>query len=204
MKLVSPKTSWCSEEFTPQIDDTAFVGQTATIVGPVEIESNVMVCPGASIRGDEGGKIFIGRDTNIQDNAVLHGLKGKTISVRNEHFSIYISEEVSCAHSAVIHGPAFIGKNTFIGFGSIVHSAYVGHNCYIGHGARIVGVIIPDGKYVPHGATVSSQEEVENLAEVPEEFKGFNREVVNVNIELAKSYYLRGVRSCVCKEVSAE
>ncbi len=196
MKTVSPKTSWCSEECAPQIADTAFVGQTASIIGHVEIGANVMVWPGASIRGDEGGKIFIGRNTNIQDNVVLHGLKGKTISVKNSHFSIYVSEEVSCAHAAVIHGPVFIGRNTFIGFGSIIHSAYIGENCYIGHGTRIIGVIIPNGKFVPHGVTISSQSEVERLPEVPEENKNFNREVVDVNVELAKAYFLRNARLC--------
>lgn len=187
----SPKTSWTDEEHSPQIATTAFVSKTASVIGPVIIDEHVMVSPGASIRGDEGGKIYIGKKTNVQDNVIMHGLKEQSVIVGSERYSIYISEEVSCTHACIIHGPAFVGKNTFIGFGSVVHSSTVGKNCYIGHGARLLQVNIPDGKYVPHGALVHTSQAVEDLPNVSD--KGthvirFNYEVVEVNAELAEGY----------------
>lgn len=191
MIKVSPKTLWSPEEYVPEIADTAYISATASIIGPVQISDFVMVSPGVSLRGDEGGRIFIGKRTNVQDNVVMHGIKGQMVKVDTQHYSIYISDEVSCTHACIIHGPAFIGRNTFIGFGSIVHSAYVGKNCYIGHGAKVIGVTIPDGKYVPHGTVVHTFQAVEDLPNLNDkavEVIRFNSEVVEVNEELAKAY----------------
>ncbi|MDR3562832.1 MAG: transferase [Negativicutes bacterium] len=191
MLTKSPKTPWIGQEHSPEVASTAYVSESASVIGPVTIDEHVMVSPGASIRGDEGGRIYIGKKTNVQDNVVMHGLKEQSVIVNDEKYSIYIAEEVSCAHACIIHGPAFIGKNTFIGFGSVLHSVKVGKNCYIGHGAKLIQVDIPDGKYVPHGALIHTPQAVEDLPNVSD--KGnhiirFNPEVVEVNSELAEGY----------------
>ena len=49
----------------------AFVADNATVVGDVTLAPGSTVWYGAVIRGDEG-PIYIGENTNIQDNAVLH------------------------------------------------------------------------------------------------------------------------------------
>lgn len=191
MQFKSPKTSWLAQEHTPKAEETAFISETASVIGSVIIGEHVMVSPGASIRGDEGGRIYIGNRTNVQDNVVMHGLKEQAIKVGSEEFSIYISEEVSCTHACIIHGPVFIGCNTFIGFGTIVHSSTIGCNCYIGHGAKVIGVTIPDGKYVPHGTVIHTPHAVEDLPNVNDKgtnIISFNPEVVEVNEELAKGY----------------
>ena len=56
---------------TPKIHPSAFISETAYIVGDVEIGEETNVGPGAVIRGDYG-KIVIGRGCSIQDNCVLH------------------------------------------------------------------------------------------------------------------------------------
>lgn len=191
MLVKSPKTSWFPKESSPEAADTAFISETATIIGLVKIGELVMICPGVSIRGDEGGTIFIGEKTNVQDNVIMHGLRGQTIKVGEQDYSIYISEEVSCGHACIIHGPAFIGKNTFIGFSTIIHHSVIGKNCFVGHGAKVIGVVIPDGKYVPHGAVVHTPEAVEdlpNLMDKNSHFYRFNDEVIEVNVELALGY----------------
>ena len=189
--LASPKTSWMPEEHYPQVASTSYIAETACVIGPVEIADYVLVSPGASIRGDEGGRIYIGKRSNVQDNVIMHGLKKKPVTVDGKEYSIYIAEEVTCAHAAIIHGPAFIGRNTFIGFGSLVHSSHIGENCYIGHAAKVIQVTIPPGKYVPHGMLVHTPHAVEDLPNVFD--KGnhiirFNPEVVAVNVELAQAY----------------
>jgi carbonic anhydrase/acetyltransferase-like protein (isoleucine patch superfamily) len=191
MLIKSPITSWFSAEHSPEVAETAFISATATVSGPVKIGEYVMVSPGASLRGDEGGKIFIGNRTNVQDNVIMHGLKEQTVKEGNEEYSIYISEGVTCAHACIIHGPSYIGKNTFIGFNTIVHHSDIGKNCYLGHGAKIIGVTIPDGKYVPHGSVIHTPAAVEDLPNVSDKnrhFFRFNEEVVEVNVELAKGY----------------
>ena len=74
---------------TPCIADSAFVDDTAVLIGDVEIGEESSVWPGAVIRGDMG-KIRIGKQTIIEDNCVIHSGKpgnlhrgsGPTICVR--------------------------------------------------------------------------------------------------------------------------
>ena len=188
MIMNSPKTSWFNQSYNPKISDDAYISATAVVTGPVKISEDVMVSPGASIRADEGGNIFIGPGSNVQDNAIMHGLLHKSVQIDHENYAIYISEQVSCAHASIIHGPAFVGKNTFIGFGAIVHSSHIGKNCFIGHGSKIIGVTISDNKFVPHGAIIDCQEKADHLGQVPEQYAHFNEEVVKVNVELARGY----------------
>lgn len=188
MLLKSPKTSWFSEEYSPKIAGSAYVSATASVIGPVTVGENVMVSPGVSLRGDEGGKIYVGDNTNVQDNVVMHGLKEQIVTVNDTNYSIYVSDHVSCAHACIIHGPAFVGHHSFIGFGAIVHCSTIGHHCFVGHGAKVIGVNIPDGKAVPAGALIATPEDVAMLEDTTEDRKEFNAEVVAVNMELAKGY----------------
>lgn len=56
---------------TPRIADSAFVSETAYIIGDVEIKEGASIWPGVVIRGDFG-RITIGRDTAVEDNSVIH------------------------------------------------------------------------------------------------------------------------------------
>ncbi len=184
----SIKTPWFSGAFTPEVSEYSFISPTATLIGKVEVGKHVLVSPGASLRADEGGTIHLSDNVNVQDNVIMHGLKDKAVQRNGQNYSIFVGEKSSCAHACIIHGPAAIGTNSFIGFNTVVHSSVIGDNCFVGHGAKVIGVTIPDGKFVPHGAIVTSVEEVAKLSEVPEDLKGFNAEVVEVNTDLAKSY----------------
>lgn len=188
MLINSPKTSWFHESFIPKISAEAYVAATAVVTGPVTISQDVLVSPGASIRGDEGGNIFIGPKSNVQDNAIMHGLLHKWVQIGDEKFAIYIGEQVSCAHASIIHGPALIEDDTFVGFGAIVHSSKIGKKCFIGHGSKVIGVHISDGRFVPHGAIIDCQEKADRLGPVPEDLVHFNEDVVSVNVELARGY----------------
>lgn len=184
----SIKTPWFAGADSPEVSDQSFISPTATLIGKVVIGTNVLVSPGACLRADEGGEIHICHNANIQDNVIMHGLINQRVEVAGEKYSIYVDESTSCAHASIIHGPAHIGKNTFIGFTAVIHSATIGDNCFIGHGAKVIGVTIPDGKFVPHGAIITSDSDVAKLLAVPAELKDFNEDVVEVNTALAKSY----------------
>jgi len=174
----NPKTSWKSIS-SPIIDKSCAVAPTASVIGNVRLGKHVNVAPGASIRSDEGDRIEIGDNSNVQDNVVIHCLKGG---------EVILGKMVSLAHCAVIHGPVHMGDATFVGFGAIVASSNVGKNSFISHNSTVIGVNIGDCIYVPPGTVVQTQEEADVLGEVPEKLKGFNEEVVEVNCELAKGY----------------
>lgn len=112
-----------------------FIAPGAHVVGDVTLGENVGIWYNAVVRGDTGS-IFIGDNSNIQDNCTLH---------TDMNHSIYIGKWVSVGHNAVVHG-CTVGDNTMIGMGSVILSgAVVGKNCIIGAGALVTGkMVIPD------------------------------------------------------------
>lgn len=109
----------------PKIDESSYIDENCSIIGDVVLEENTSVWPFASIRGDEDS-IHIGRNSNVQDNAVIHGKST-------------IGEGVSVGHSAIIHG-AEIGNNVIVGMGAIIlNGAKIGNNCIVGAGSLITG-----------------------------------------------------------------
>ena len=120
---------------TPELDDSNFVADTATIVGDVRLGKDVSVWFGASIRGDVH-RIRIGERSNVQDNAVVH--------VTHHTSPTTIGTGVTIGHSAIVHG-CTIEDDVLVGMGSIIlDHAVVGARSIIGAGALVTGgVIVP-------------------------------------------------------------
>jgi carbonic anhydrase len=196
----------------PNIEDTAFIHPFAVVIGDCYIGKMVMMSPTAVCRGDEGTPIHIGDFSNIQDGVLIHDLQtttdiknfdqrlfnkeGERISINDSRtvqegeYSVYVGNGSSLAHDAMIHGPAWIGNNTFIGMKTIVYNAKVGNNVAVGVSSVITnGVEIPDNKFVPPGSVVTSQEQADNLPDrVGTPFEEYNKGVVDVNSKLAEGY----------------
>lgn len=172
----------------PTISPTAFVHEAATVIGNVVLSDYVHVAADTSVRADEGSPFFIGPNTNIQDGVILHALKNKHVRVGDEDWAIYIGRNVSLAHGALVHGPSYVGDDTFIGFNAIVHDSVVGSHCFIGMGAIVVGVEIADERFVPHGSVITTQEAADALPGVAHAQREFNEDVVDVNRGLATAY----------------
>ncbi|WP_310487322.1 DapH/DapD/GlmU-related protein, partial [Chamaesiphon sp. VAR_69_metabat_338] len=154
----SPPTPWSKTLVEPEIHSSAYVHAFSNIIGDVRIGANVMIAPGISIRADEGNPFGIGANTNIQDGVVIHGLEqGRVIGDDNTEYSVWIGKNTSITHMALIHGPAYVGNDCFIGFRSTVFNAKVGHGCVVMMHALVQDVTIPPGKYVPSGAIITNQ-----------------------------------------------
>ncbi len=175
----------------PLISKSAYVHPAATVIGRVVVGDRAHIAADTSVRADEGAPFYIGPNTNIQDGVVLHALKDKRVVVAGEPWAIYVGKNVSIAHDALVHGPCYIGDDTFVGFKAVVHDSIVGSHCFIGIGAVVVGVEIPDGRFVPHGRIVDSADAVDALPHVSEAHREFNEDVVEVNRGLAVAYQAR-------------
>jgi SulP family sulfate permease len=171
-----------------QVSSTAYVHRQATVIGRVVLGEHVHIAAGSSVRADEGSPFFIGSNSNIQDGVVIHALKNKRVRVGGEEWAVYVGRNVSIAHDALVHGPCYVGDDTFIGFKAVVHDSVVGSHCYVGIGAVVVGVEVPDGRFVPHGTIVDSADKVAALPLVTEAHREFNEDVVDVNRGLAVAY----------------
>lgn len=167
---------------------SAFVHEQANVAGKVLLGDHVHIAAGSSVRADEGSPFFIGSNTNVQDGVVIHALKNKRVVVAGQEWAVYVGKNVSIAHNALVHGPCYIGDDTFVGFKAVVHDSVVGAHCYIGIGAIVVGVEIPDGKFVPHGMIVDSADAVGRLPDASAAHHEFNEDVVDVNRGLAVAY----------------
>ncbi|MDW8801481.1 hypothetical protein P8V03_09985 [Clostridium sp. A1-XYC3] len=131
---------------------------------------------------------------------IFHSLKNIKFTINNKQYSIYIGNEVSVAHGALIHGPCIVGSNTFVGFNAIVFNSIVEDGCYIDLGAIVTnGVRIPAKSYVPVGAVIDTQEKANALNKVSEADEDFAKNVVKSNTELSQAYSLKfGDIRCIC------
>jgi carbonic anhydrase/acetyltransferase-like protein (isoleucine patch superfamily) len=124
---------------TPRVSPTAFVAETAVVLGDVEIEDEASVWYGVVLRGDKG-RITISRKANIQDNAVVHTTPDE---------DSVIGEGTTIGHGAIIHGRS-IGKYCLIGMGAVIlGKAVIGDRCIIGAGA-----VVKEGDVIPEGSLV--------------------------------------------------
>ena len=94
----------------PQIHESAFIADSAQIIGDVHIGHQASVWFGTVVRGDMF-HIRIGDRTNVQDNCVLHTRTGEKPTI--------LEEEVTVGHSVTLHG-CYVERGSLIGIGSIL------------------------------------------------------------------------------------
>ncbi|MEH2254011.1 MAG: ribulose bisphosphate carboxylase small subunit [Nostoc sp.] len=194
----APPTPWSRNLAEAQIHETAFVHPFSNVIGDVRIGANVIVAPGTTIRADEGTPFSIGENTNIQDGVVIHGLEqGRVIGDDQNKYSVWVGENACITHMALIHGPAYVGDNSFIGFRSTVFNARVGAGCIVMLHALIQDVEIPPGKYVPSGAIITSQQQADRLPDVQDQDKEFAHHVVGINQALRAGYLCAADSKCI-------
>jgi len=112
----------------PRVHPTAFIDESAQIIGDVEIgeESSVWMC--AVVRGDVN-VIRLGRRTNVQDGAVVHAMTGTHPTT--------IGDNVTIGHAAVIHG-CTIESQCLIGMGAILlNGSHVGAGSIVAAGTLL-------------------------------------------------------------------
>ena len=187
--VAAPPTPWSKNLAEPKIHDTAFVHSFSNIIGDVHIGSNVMIAPGTSIRADEGTPFHIGEGSNIQDGVVIHGLeKGRVTGDDDKSYSVWVGKNTSLTHMSLIHGPAYVGDDCFIGFRSTVFNARVGNGCIVMMHVLIKDVEIPAGKYVPSGAIITNQKQADRLPDVQDSDIEFATHVIGINDALRAGY----------------
>jgi carbon dioxide concentrating mechanism protein CcmM len=196
--FAAPPTPWSRDLAEPQIDPSAYVHSFSNLIGDVYIGANVLIAPGTSIRADEGSPFHIGNGTNVQDGVVIHGLeKGRVVGEDSQEYSVWIGDRTSITHMALVHGPAYIGNDCFIGFRSTVFNARVGDGCIISLHALVQDVEIPAGRYVPSGAVITTQQQADLLPNVRESDQNFASHVVGINESLRQGYRCAADIACI-------
>lgn len=113
---------------TPQIHESCWIAENATITGHVDIGKDSSVWFQTVIRGDVN-HIIIGEETNLQDGCIVHGSydKGDTV----------IGNRVSVGHRATLHG-CVIHDDVLVGMGAtIMDDVVVESNVVVAAGALV-------------------------------------------------------------------
>ncbi|MGE0119679.1 MAG: gamma carbonic anhydrase family protein [Dongiaceae bacterium] len=133
------------EEFRPRIAPSAFVAQTAVVIGDVEIGEDCGIWYGCVLRGD-GNIIRIGARTNIQDGTIIH-VNHQEDGGRGAHgVACYIGADVTVGHLALIHActledGSFVGMKACVMDGAVVETG----------GMVAAGALVTPGKRVRKG-----------------------------------------------------
>jgi carbonic anhydrase/acetyltransferase-like protein (isoleucine patch superfamily) len=123
----------------PQVAETAYVAQQATIIGDVMIGEEASVWPGCVLRGDINS-IRIGDRSNVQDGTIVH---------LSDDYGVVVGNDVTIGHAAIIHA-CTIEDECLIGMGAIVmDGAVIGKRSIVGAHALVTqGTIVPPGSLV--------------------------------------------------------
>jgi carbonic anhydrase/acetyltransferase-like protein (isoleucine patch superfamily) len=144
---------------TPRVHPGAYVDIAAQVIGDVQIDEGASIWPFTVVRGDQDNYVKVGRNTNVQDNSVLHV---------TPDFPCIVGDNVTIGHRCVVHA-CTIGNDVRIGIGAVVLTGAV-----VEDGAQVgAGALVPPGKVVKAGWLVMgvparpvrqmSPEEVEDI-----------------------------------------
>lgn len=161
-------------EHVPDIAPSAYITDSATVVGRVTIKANSSIWFQVTVRGDNED-ITIGENCNLQEGAVLHADPG---------FPLTLADNVSVGHQAMIHGCS-IGEGSLIGIQAVIlNGAKIGKNCLVGAGA-----LVTEGKEFPDNSLILgtpakvvrtlSESDIANLHRIADSYVTRSREFKN-------------------------
>ncbi|GKS75816.1 gamma carbonic anhydrase family protein [Acidovorax sp. SUPP950] len=145
---------------SPRTAPSAWVADSAEVIGHVVLGESSSIWFGAVLRGDNE-PITIGAGTNVQDGSVLHSDPGQPL---------VLGERVTIGHKVMLHG-CTVGDESLIGIGAVVlNGAKIGRHCLVGAGA-----LVTEGKEFPDGSMIigSPAKAVRQLS--PEQIEGLRR-----------------------------
>jgi carbonic anhydrase/acetyltransferase-like protein (isoleucine patch superfamily) len=127
------------DERVPQVHESAYVAESAELIGSVVVEAGATIWSNVVIRGDNE-TITIGRHSNVQEGSVLHTDPG---------FPLVVGEHVTVGHQAMLHG-CTIEDGALIGIQAVVlNGARIGRGSLVGAGA-----LVTEGKAFGEGQLI--------------------------------------------------
>jgi carbonic anhydrase/acetyltransferase-like protein (isoleucine patch superfamily) len=125
----------------PNVSASAYVDPSAQVIGDVVVGEQASIWMNAVVRGDVHS-IRIGAQSNVQDCAVLHGMR--------HLYPVIVGEMVTIGHNATVHG-CVVEDAVLVGIGAIILN-----NARIGEGSIIAaGAVIPEHTVIPPRSLVA-------------------------------------------------
>lgn len=163
----------------PVVHTSAYIDESAIVIGDVILGEDVSIWPMAVLRGDIN-QIKIGARSNIQDGTVIHVTHAGDFNPNG--FATTVGEEVVVGHRVILHG-CQIDNNCLIGMGSIVMDGAIIHsNVILGAGSLVPSEKELDSGYLWVGSPVRK------IREITEKEHAFLRYSANYYVELKNKY----------------
>lgn len=125
----------------PAVPESCYVDISAQVLGDVTLGEHSSVWMNAVLRGDVNS-IRVGAHSNVQDCAVLHGMRYL--------YPVIVGEYVTIGHNATVHG-CIVEDACLIGMGATIMN-----NARIGEGSIVAaGALIPEGMVIPPRSLVA-------------------------------------------------
>jgi carbonic anhydrase/acetyltransferase-like protein (isoleucine patch superfamily) len=126
---------------TPTVPASCYIDMSAQVLGDVILGEQASIWMNAVVRGDVNA-IRIGAQSNVQDCAVLHGMK--------DLYPVLIGERCTIGHNATVHG-CVLEDEVLVGIGAVILN-----NARIGTGSIIAaGAVIPEHTVIPPRSLVT-------------------------------------------------
>ncbi|MGE5361124.1 MAG: gamma carbonic anhydrase family protein [Bacteroidales bacterium] len=156
----------------PRIHPSAYVDETAQVIGDVELGEESSLWMNVVVRGDVNW-IRIGRRTNIQDGTIVH--------VMRDTHPTTIGDEVTVGHGAILHG-CTVADRCLIGMRAVLlNGVEVGEDCIVA-----AGTLIPENSTIPGGSLVMGSpgkvrrpltpDETASIRDYAERYVGYRRD----------------------------
>ena len=147
-------------ETLPTMAATAWVADSAQVIGDVHLGDQASVWFGAVLRGDNT-LLHIGSRTNIQEGTIIHSDAG---------YPVHLGDEVTVGHQAMLHG-CTVGDGSLIGIQAVVlNGARIGKRCLVAAGA-----VVTEGKEFPDGSLIMGAPAKVVRELTPEQLEGLVR-----------------------------
>lgn len=164
------KAIYSLRDKTPQIDDTAFISEQASIIGDVEIGPHCSIWPGTIIRG-EFAKITLKESVHVQDAVIIH--------THQKNAPAEISSYSTIETADALYG-CFIGEACVVGTGSLIFDGVT-----LGEGVLLApNSFVPSGMVIPPRVIMRSEQLGVPVASV----RKLSMEEINVQRDRAERY----------------
>lgn len=154
---------------SPAVHPTAYVDESAQVIGDVAIGEASSVWMNVVIRGDVH-RIRIGRRTNVQDGTIVHVMRGTHATT--------IGNDVTIGHGVIVHG-CTLGDRILVGMGAILlNGVEVGEDSIVA-----AGTLLPENARIPPRSLVMgspgkvrralSDDDVASIRDYAERYVGY-------------------------------
>ncbi|MGB3299952.1 MAG: ribulose bisphosphate carboxylase small subunit [Phormidesmis sp.] len=165
----------------PKVHLSADIHEFSLVEGDVSIGAGTTLAPGTAVTAMPGASVAVSEQCLLLPGVIVEGQAGAQVMSNNRRYSVWLGDRTTLAHKSIIHSPAFLGKDCFVGFRSTIFNARLGDGCIVMMHALVQDVEIPPGRCVASGSIITSQHQADQLPKVTPEDLALAAEIAGIS-----------------------